>query len=119
METIVEEVIASPIDTVGNPSGVGLSNEQLEQAAYILKAIAHPSRLGIIALLGKNKELSVTEIQESIQIEQSLLSHHLGQLRARRILKMRKDGKNCLYSLADVHLLNIIHCIENCNSINY
>ncbi len=49
----------------------------LEAAADTLKAIAHPLRISIVGLLDSNKELSVTEIHEALNIEQAVASHHL------------------------------------------
>ena len=66
---------------------------RMEDAAYMLKAIAHSTRLRIISLLAKNDELNVTEISTKLQCEQSLLSHHLTNMRARGVLSCRKEGK--------------------------
>ena len=56
----------------------------LEDATETLRAIAHPIRIAIVDMLFKNKELSVSEIHEQLQIEQAVASHHL------RILKNKK-----------------------------
>ena len=54
---------------------------QLEQAANMLKAIAHPMRIAILSYLEDGKRLTVTEIHELLNIEQSTTSHHLGILK--------------------------------------
>ena len=41
--------------------------EKLERIAYILKTVAHPLRLGIVHLLEKHEQLSVSEITEGFQ----------------------------------------------------
>lgn len=87
----------------------------MEQAAYILKAISHSTRLCVISLLAGNKELNVTEIGEKLQCEQSLLSHHLTDMRAKGILNSRRDGKNCYYSLKTKQITKIIDCISECH----
>ena len=84
---------------------------RMEDAAYMLKAIAHSTRLRIISLLAKNDELNVTEISTKLQCEQSLLSHHLTNMRARGILSCRKEGKNCFYSLKNKKITKILDCI--------
>ena len=38
------------------------TGEELEQIAYMLKAVAHPNRLRIICLLSRKEELNVSEI---------------------------------------------------------
>ena len=89
----------------------------MEKAAYTLKAIAHGTRLCIIHLLSKDEELNVSQIGERLQCEQSLLSHHLTDMRAKGILNYRKEGKNCYYSLKNKQITQIIDCINSCNCI--
>ncbi|MBC7862267.1 MAG: helix-turn-helix transcriptional regulator [Bacteroidia bacterium] len=94
-----------------------MSSAKLDKAATVLKAVAHPTRLKIVCLLGEFKKMSVTEISEKTACEQSLVSHHLTNLKAKKILEIKREGKNIYYSLSDRHLLNIIKCINNCKSI--
>jgi DNA-binding transcriptional ArsR family regulator len=93
------------------------NNEKLEKAAFILKTVAHPTRLAILQLLDKKKELSVNEICEILACEQSLISHHLINMKLRGILKANKIGLNRYYSLKEPDVLKLIDCIENCNCI--
>lgn len=55
-----------------------LDIEMLERAAGMLRAIAHPLRIAILTHLEEGNRLTVTEIHQSLQIEQSTASHHLG-----------------------------------------
>jgi DNA-binding transcriptional ArsR family regulator len=57
-----------------------LKPEQLDKAANMLKAIAHPVRIAILNLLEDGQKLTVTEIHEKLEIEQSTTSHHIGIL---------------------------------------
>ena len=91
---------------------VRVEEKKLERAAYILKCMAHPMRLGIIDLLEQRERLSVSQLQEVLQIEQSLLSHHLTNMRDKGILGTRREGKNIFYFLADASISNIISCIQ-------
>ena len=88
---------------------------KMEEAAYTLKAIAHGTRLCVISLLADKDELNVSEIGEQLQCEQSLLSHHLTDMRAKGILNCRREGKNCFYSLKNRHIIKILDCIKACN----
>jgi len=88
---------------------------KLEAAASKLRAMAHPMRIAIIELLSNNKKLSVTEIYESLRIEQAAASHHLNILKGKGILSSRRDGKQIHYSLKNNTLLEIISCINRCN----
>ena len=69
-----------------------LDKNKLEKAAYILKAVAHPVRLAIIQLLDEEDGLSVNEICDALNCEQSLISHHLINMKLRGILQSKKDG---------------------------
>jgi DNA-binding transcriptional ArsR family regulator len=88
---------------------------KLEAAASKLRAMAHPMRIAIIELLNNNKKLNVTEIYESLRIEQAAASHHLNILKSKGILASKRDGKQIHYSLRNSTLLDIITCINKCN----
>ena len=90
--------------------------EIMENAAYMLKAISNATRLRVISLLNESDELSVSQMVEELDCEQSLLSHHLTDMRARGVLNSRKDGKNCYYSLKNKQITQILSCIQSCNS---
>ena len=91
-----------------------LNPEQLEKAAAILKAIAHPLRVSILNLLENDKKLTVTEIHEQLKIEQSTASHHLGILKDKGVLCSQRDGKNTFYYLKHSNLQNVIKCVKEC-----
>lgn len=91
-----------------------LSSEQLEKAANILKAIAHPMRFAILNFLEDGQKHNVTEIHEKLAIEQSTASHHLGILRDKGVLVATRDGKNTYYSLKSNKLSKLIDCISAC-----
>ncbi|MCT4622728.1 MAG: metalloregulator ArsR/SmtB family transcription factor [Schleiferiaceae bacterium] len=91
-----------------------LEPEKLEQAANMLKAIAHPMRIAILGYLEDGKKLTVTEIHELLKIEQSTTSHHLGILKDKGVLSSKREGKNTYYFLKHCALSNIVDCISNC-----
>ncbi|HDP75806.1 MAG TPA: transcriptional regulator [Bacteroidales bacterium] len=93
-----------------------LKIEQLEQAASMLKAIAHPLRIGIISLLEKSGQLTVTQIYETLGIEQSTASHHLGILKDRGVLSCKREGKNTVYFLRNENLGKILDCVGRCTA---
>ncbi len=92
----------------------GAEAEKLERIAFILKTVAHPLRLGIIHLLEQHTRLSVSEICDSLDSEQSLTSHHLQNMKLKGILSVRRDGRQMLYSLKERDVSLIIECLENC-----
>lgn len=89
-----------------------LEKEWIESAEKI-KTLAHPIRLYIISLLKVTDEMSVTELQEALKLEQAIVSHHLNILKGKHVLACRRVGKNMLYSLKNRKFLNILTCIES------
>jgi len=89
-----------------------LDESKLEKAAYVLKTISHPIRLAIILLLDENEELAVNEICLRTKCEQSLVSHHLNNMRLKGILNSRKVAQYVYYSLKNKNITKIFDCIK-------
>lgn len=94
---------------------INMENNNLEKAAYILKTIAHPVRLAIIDELRNNNQVAVTDMCKTLNIEQSIVSHHLINMKLRGLLKSTKSGQQVLYSLKERNLVQVIQCVNNCN----
>lgn len=92
-----------------------LKIEELEQAASMLKAIAHPMRIAILNFLEDGKKMTVSELHEKLMIEQSTTSHHLGILKDKGILSSKRQGKNTFYFIKDNSLSKIMDCINKCH----
>lgn len=94
-----------------------LSVEKLEKVAFILKTIAHPLRLGMVDLLTHYDRLSVNEICEKLNAEQSLVSHHLTNMKLKGILGSSREGKHIYYHLKMKEVVKVIECMESCEAI--
>lgn len=92
-----------------------IEKEKLIEASYLLRALAHETRLCVVLQLSEGQEKNVSELIEAIQCEQSLLSHHLTDMRAKGILNCRKSGKNCFYSLKNLRVTQIVSCVLGCS----
>lgn len=88
--------------------------DKLEKAAFILKTVAHPVRLRIIELLDQNGPMTVSDLCEALDCEQSLTSHHLSNMKYKGILQSQRSGKNIHYSLKERDVTKILGCLENC-----
>jgi YHS domain-containing protein/DNA-binding transcriptional ArsR family regulator len=77
---------------------MNISSQIFVKHAQVLQAMAHPKRLEIINLL-RDKELSVSAIQDMLALKQAYLSQHLMVLRKAGVLKTTKKGKEVLYQL--------------------
>lgn len=84
----------------------------LEETTETLRAIAHPLRLAIIELLDKNREMNVTEIFESLDIQQAVASHHLRILKNKQVVRVKRDGQNSFYSLTDKVFFRIFQLLR-------
>jgi len=86
-----------------------------ELIANLLKCIAHPVKLDILALLDREPALSVSEIQMMLgcDCEQSMLSHHLIKMKDKGILASNKQGKNIYYSLQLKEIAQILPVLHN------
>lgn len=92
-----------------------IEQQELEKAAFILKSIAHPSRLAIIQILSENGLMAVSEISEALNLEQSLTSHHLNSMKNKGVLESKRDGKSIKYNLKLTEVTQVLHCIEHCD----
>ncbi len=91
-------------------NGFPLDVEHLERAADILRTVAHPARLRIIAFLEEG-EKAVTEICKHLQAPQPSISQHLNLMKAKGILSSRRNGTQIFYSIANRNVIGIIHCV--------
>ncbi|TCJ16015.1 ArsR family transcriptional regulator [Rubrobacter taiwanensis] len=83
------------------------SMDEVYGASELLKAVGDPTRMRILsALMGR--ELCVCDIQAVLGMSQSAVSHQLRVLRARDLVKYRREGKMAYYSLADQHVVNLL-----------
>ncbi len=91
-----------------------LDDSKLNDAANMLKAIAHPMRIAILRHLEGGKKLTVTQIHFLLEIEQSATSHHLGIMRDKGVLCSKREGKNTFYYLKNDIITQIVDCLEKC-----
>jgi len=88
---------------------------KMGKIADVLKVISHPVRLEILELLIEKEVLAVAEIRREIDIEQSLLSHHLTKMKDKGVLSSARKGKNIFYQVTIPEIANIFDCMRHCN----
>ena len=84
-----------------------LSMDTLFELAEFFKFFGDTTRIRIIQIL-LDGEISVNEIAEKLQLEQSVVSHQLRILKTSKLVKFRRDGKTVFYSLDDDHVRSMI-----------
>ena len=83
----------------------------LEARATVLRAMAHPTRLRMMAALAEG-ELCVCELQQLVGSSLPTVSRHLAQMRAAGILACRREGVQIMYRLLVPCLLPALDCID-------
>jgi DNA-binding transcriptional ArsR family regulator len=87
----------------------------LEAAAALLKAFAHPLRLAIV-LEVRDGERCVHDLVTALEAGQPLVSQHLKVLRQAGVLSGRRRGREIAYSIADEHVVHIaLDAVEHAN----
>jgi len=81
--------------------------EEIQQAAEAMKAIAHPLRLKILCVLG-DQEVSVQDIVDQVGTSQSNISQHLAILREKSVLATRKDANRVYYRISDLRTIKLV-----------
>jgi ArsR family transcriptional regulator len=71
----------------------------LHGLAEVFAMLADPSRLRILLTLARDGEMHVSALRDVLGMSQPAVSHHLSQMRARRLVSCRRDGKNNYYSV--------------------
>lgn len=83
------------------------NDDQIDQTSKAMKAMSHPLRLKIIAILG-NQEVSVQDIVEQVGTSQSNISQHLAIMREKGVVRTRKDANRVFYRVGDARTLEVL-----------
>lgn len=79
----------------------------LFELADLFKVFGDSTRLRIMYTISES-EMSVLSIAETLNMEQSTISHQLRVLRQNKLVRVRREGKQIYYSLDDDHVKKII-----------
>lgn len=81
-----------------------------QDAANLLKALAHEGRLMIMCHLSSG-EKSVTELENLLESRQAAVSQQLARLRLEGLVSCRREGKVIFYSLSDRRAARVVELI--------
>lgn len=76
------------------------TSKRITDLGPVLKVIGEDSRLRLLCVLQKDSHC-VCELEEHTKLSQSLISHHLKDLKAIGIVSDTKKGQKVYYSLTD------------------
>ena len=86
-------------------------HKKAENVAATIKAIGHPLRLRILALLTLG-DLRVNDLVDRLGVSQSSVSHHLNILRMRGVVSLTREGTCSRYALCDPQVRTLMDNIE-------
>ncbi len=80
-----------------------ITDDQATELAEMFRLMGDPSRLRIIVAC-LTAPVCVSDLAARTRLSPSLVSHHLRLLRAARLLRADRQGKQVFYSAADEHV---------------
>jgi ArsR family transcriptional regulator len=89
-------------------------SERSARIAEVLKALAHPIRLRIIAILVEGDE-HVNAMAERLNVSQPIISQQLRILRMRGLVEVVRESGLAVYRLAEPKLSQVVECMEQCH----
>src|SRR5699024_4769023 len=85
----------------------GISTTETTRLAEMFRLLGEPNRLSLVyACLEQAR--SVQDLAEDADISMSLASHHLRLLRAARLLRAERRGKQVFYVATDAHVRRVL-----------
>jgi len=84
--------------------------QQARKASALLRSLSHETRLLILCLLSE-REMSVSEIEETVKLPQATVSQQLARLRQDNLVVTRREGRIIHYKIADKDVSKIIESL--------
>lgn len=82
------------------------------RAARLMRTLSNPHRLLVLCVLSE-REHSVTELNERIDLSQSALSQHLAVLREERLVRTRREAQTIYYAVIPGVALDIVQLLHD------
>ncbi len=92
---------------------IGDDGGRAERVAEVLKAVAHPLRLRIVATLCRGDE-HVNALAERLDVPQPIVSQQLRILRGHGLVAAHRANGFAWYRLAEPALRDLVCCMEKC-----
>lgn len=83
---------------------------QARRASDFLKALSHETRLLILCTLNDG-EKTVSELEESLGLQQAVVSQQLARLRADDLVKTRREGRQVFYRIGDPNVRLVVDAL--------
>jgi DNA-binding transcriptional ArsR family regulator len=76
-----------------------IQSVMLRKAIYAIRAVNHELRMQMLQHMHQNGRISVSELYERLNLQQSVASQHLAILRREGFVLTKRAGKNIYYSV--------------------
>lgn len=96
-------------------SALRADGRRAQRAAETVKALAHPLRLRILAILCEADE-HVTDLAEELEVPQSVVSQQLRVLRMHGLVQAARSRGHAYYHLREPRVADLIGCLEGCTA---
>jgi ArsR family transcriptional regulator len=93
---------------------ISVDSDRALHVADVLKAVAHPLRLRIVASLCEREE-NVGDLAEKLGASQAIVSQQLRILRSHGLVAANREGGFARYRLVEQNLRGLVRCMENCD----
>lgn len=84
-----------------------MTTDEGAQLSDLFRLLGEPNRLRLVVAC-MDRPRSVGDLTRELGASQSLVSQHLRLLRAARLLRQNRQGKNVLYDLPDCHVRSML-----------
>ena len=94
-------------------SPISADPERAGHLADVLKAVAHPLRIRIVAILCQGEQ-HVTALANRVGVSQAVVSQQLRILRGHGLVRASRRGGFSRYRLVEPNLRELVRCVERC-----
>jgi DNA-binding transcriptional ArsR family regulator len=91
------------------------SPDRAARVAEVLKAMAHPLRIRIVATLCRGEE-HVNELAAKLGVAQAIVSQQLRILRLNGLVAVARENGFARYRVAEPQLHQLVCCMERCRT---
>lgn len=85
--------------------------DRCDDAARLLKALAHPLRLELLCHLASG-EKCVSELERVAEASQSQVSQYLGRMKSEGLLDCHRDGNRVFYRISDERASQLMRSMQ-------
>jgi DNA-binding transcriptional ArsR family regulator len=85
-----------------------MDGRAVDDVAEVFRLLGDPTRVRIVDVLALG-ERCVCDLAAIIGLSESAVSHQLRLLRAARLVRVRRAGRQAFYALDDHHVIGLVH----------